>query len=542
MSAILNSARPSGKLARWALTIQEMDLTIKHKPGKANSNADALSRNPGSSGCIAAVESGSDSDDGSVDFDQEELKHKQGSDSTLIPMINYLRNGELPEDDKSARSIVFESSKFELDGGVLYYENPAFPRRHCVVVPVSLCSRIMEEAHSSCFGGHFGERKIYDRLRRFVWWRGMKAAVKRFCRGCLVCATRKGRKPTFRPYLQPIPVGGPFHRVAVDVLQLPLTTSGNKYVLVFMDYLTKWVEAFPMVDQKADTIAKLFIEHVICRHGIPEELLSDRGTNFLSDLVCDICKLLGVKKINTSGYHPQTDGLVEIFNSTLISLIAKCCESKRHNWDEHLPSLLFAYRSSVQDSTRESPFFLLYGRDPRIPTSTVLSQTRSIYNIDPEDYRMELAVSMAEAWKLAGDNIARAQETQKKKYDSGRPEVDLKVGERVMVYMPIDVQGQDRKLARPFHGPYRVLAVTPTNAEVRLVGQPTGESIFVSLDRVRRCYLEQGNETWTGKRGHPSRKRRVRKEIAAPSNQGLPAATPRQGPVTRSMTCRRSVN
>ena len=131
----------------------------------------------------------------------------------------------------------------------------------------------------------------------------MKAAVKRFCRGCLVCATRKGRKPTFRPYLQPIPVGGPFHRVAVDVLQLPLTTSGNKYVLVFMDYLTKWVEAFPMVDQKADTIAKLFIEHVICRHGIPEELLSDRGTNFLSDLVCDICKLLGVKKINTSGYH-----------------------------------------------------------------------------------------------------------------------------------------------------------------------------------------------------------------------------------------------
>ena len=131
-----------------------------------------------------------------------------------------------------------------------------------------------------------------------------------------------------------------------------------------------------MADQKADTIAKLFIENVVCRHCIPEELLSDRGTNFLSDLVCDTCKLLGIKKINASGYHPQTDGLVEKFNSTLISLIAKCCVSKCHNWDEHLPSLLFAYRSNVQDSTRESPFFLLYGRDPHIPTSTVLSQTR----------------------------------------------------------------------------------------------------------------------------------------------------------------------
>ena len=86
-----------------------------------------------------------------------------------------------------------------------------------------------------------------------------------------------------------------------------------------------------------------------------------------------------------------------------------------------------------------------------------------------------------------------------------------------------DVQGRDRKLARLFHGPYCVLAVTPTNAEVRLVGQPTGESIFMSLDCVRRCYQEQGDETWTGKRGHPSRKRRVHKEIAAPANQELPA-------------------
>ena len=127
-----------------------------------------------------------------------------------------------------------------------------------------------------------------------------------------------------------------------------------------------------MADQKTDTTAKLFIENVVCRRCIPVELLSDRRTNFLSDLVCDICKLLGIKKINASGYHPQTDGLVEKFNSTLISLIAKCCESKCHNWDEHLPSLLFAYRSNMQDSTRES----LYGRDPRIPTSTVLSQTR----------------------------------------------------------------------------------------------------------------------------------------------------------------------
>ena len=121
--------------------------------------------------------------------------------------------------------------------------------------------------------------------------------------------------------------------------------------MFFVDYLTKWVEAFPVADQCAETIARLFVNNIICRHGVPEQLLSDRGANFLSELIQDICKILGTEKINTSGYHPQTDGLVEKFNSTLINMIAKCCEVNRHDWDQHLPFLLFAYRSSVQEST-----------------------------------------------------------------------------------------------------------------------------------------------------------------------------------------------
>ena len=129
--------------------------------------------------------------------------------------------------------------------------------------------------------------------------------------------SRRGPGHQHRPPLNPIPVKGPFHRVAVDVLQLPLTSNGNKYVIVFMDYLTKWVEAFLTADQQASTIASLLVEHIICRHGVPEELLSDRGSNFLSELILELCSLLGIRKINTSGYHPQTDGLVEKFNSTL---------------------------------------------------------------------------------------------------------------------------------------------------------------------------------------------------------------------------------
>jgi transposase InsO family protein len=106
-----------------------------------------------------------------------------------------------------------------------------------------------------------------------------------------------------------------------------------------MDYLTKWPEAFAIPDQKAETVAKLFVEQIVCRHGTPEELLSDRGTNFLSSVIQEVCQLLNIKKINTSGYHPQTDGLVEKFNSTLIQMIAKSCTVSDRDWDNHLPYL-----------------------------------------------------------------------------------------------------------------------------------------------------------------------------------------------------------
>ena len=214
-----------------------------------------------------------------------------------------------------------------------------------MVVPQDLRTELLTEAHSGKFSGHFAERRVYDLLRRRYWWKGMHADVKRHCRSCLTCATRKGTGRAFKPPLQPIPVGGPFHRVGVDVLQLPLTESGNQYVVIFLDYLTKWVEAFAVPDQSATTIAKLLVEEIFCRHGAPEHLLSDRGANFLSSLIQDVCKYLNIKKVNTSGYHPQTDGLVERFNSTLINMLSKCSGTlrtgsrapcnKRWAWSSH---------------------------------------------------------------------------------------------------------------------------------------------------------------------------------------------------------------
>ena len=139
-----------------------------------------------------------------------------------------------------------------------------------------------------------------------------------------MCHTLAGR--VVQPPLTPISVYGPFHRVGVDVIQFPKSHTGNRYGVVFIDYLTKWLEVFATSDQTALTIAKLFVEQIVCQHGVPAQLLSDRGAAFLSHLLMEICELLGVEKLNTTAYHPQMDGLAERFNRTLTDMLAKRVE------------------------------------------------------------------------------------------------------------------------------------------------------------------------------------------------------------------------
>lgn len=223
----------------------------------------------------------------------------------------------------------------------------------------------------------------------------MRKDIHHWSKACLTCATRDAGRAT-RPPLSPIPVGGPFEKVGVDVVQLPLSRQGNKYAVVFIDYLTKWVEVFPSPDQSALTIARLLME-VISRHGVPKELLSDRGAAFLSKLLHEIYNLMGIHKISTTAYHPQTDGLVERFNRTLTAMLAKTTETGGADWDDRLPYVLFSYRYCEQESTRDSPFFLVYGRDPVLPTKEALTKPTECCYSDAADYRSDLVHNLSEA-------------------------------------------------------------------------------------------------------------------------------------------------
>lgn len=149
-----------------------------------------------------------------------------------------------------------------------------------------------------------------------------------------------------------------------------------------MDYLTKWPEVFATRDQSAPTIAKLLLEEVKIWHGVPNQLLSDCGSSFLSHLIDKVCQLMGIRKVNTTVYHTQGDGLAERFNRTLPDMLAKTVKPGGQDWDDHLPYMYipFAYQAMLQASTAESPFFLLYGRDPQLPTDAVALPTSGTIN------------------------------------------------------------------------------------------------------------------------------------------------------------------
>ena len=137
---------------------------------------------------------------------------------------------------------------------------------------------------------------------------------------------------------------------------------------------------------------------------------------------------------------------------------------------------------------------------PRLPTSTALEMVNPAYLVDMEDYKTEFLVSLSKAHKIALENIRKAQTKQKEFYDRHAGDPKFRVGDRVMVYMPGDVTGKDWKLARPYHGPFRVTTITPTNAEVTLIEKPDDPSLFVSINRLRRCYPEMSDTSWTGRK------------------------------------------
>lgn len=221
-------------------------LQIQYHPGTKNQNADALSRLPIPRPVVereVAAKDGKGAVNALVcDDSRQELGAKRDSDPSLQTIKHYLWTGELPTDEQKARKLVLSWPQFEIVNDVLYHVES--DKTLQIIPPVDQREKLFEDTHSGLFGGHLRSAKIHSQLVKHFWWPTMRADIVRWCRACQVCATRQVGKP-IHPFLSPIPVSAPFDQVGVDVIQFPPTSKGNRYAIVFMDYLTKWPEVFP---------------------------------------------------------------------------------------------------------------------------------------------------------------------------------------------------------------------------------------------------------------------------------------------------------
>ena len=156
----------------------------------------------------------------------------------------------------------------------------------------------------------------------------------------------------------------------MDILgPLPITPRGNRYILTIADYFTKWTEAYPMTNMEATTVANILYTF-ICRFGTPSYLHTDQGRNFEAKVIQELCVLMGIKKTRTSPYHPQSNGMVERFNKTLMGMLSTTAATE-NEWDSVLPSIMLAYRTSIHRTTGHSPFRMMFGGEARLPVDII---------------------------------------------------------------------------------------------------------------------------------------------------------------------------
>ena len=268
-----------------------------------------------------------------------------------------------------------------------------------------------------------------------------------------------------------IKIPEPFERVSVDILgPLPVTTHANRYILCFTDHCTRWPILVPLKNIDASTIARAHYDSVICKHGCPKSLLSDRGSNFLSKVVLEVCRIMQTHKLNTtSSYHPQCNAIQERFNSVILDTISHYVNKCHNNWDQYLTSIQFAYRTTpAENSVGFSPFFLLYGREARLPLDVTLLTNCNYPEKTLSDHIHHL-VSQLEIFRDISKRHAELNQAKmKERFYEKAQEMPYQVGDTVWIYIPAFQQGLSRKLMKFWAGPYLLVEQTsPVNFRVR---------------------------------------------------------------------------
>jgi len=399
------------------------------------------------------------------------LRSAQLDDEDCRLMVGWLERRTFPTSTPTAKSrwILREARNSSVKDGLLFhhYTNANNEEKLLPWIPPGCQETYLVAFHDRA--GHMGEAKTYGLMKRRVYWPGMQAAVQTHVSQCHECTHAKAHPRVAGGTSRPSIGTYPFEVCVADILTMTMSAKGNSKLLVFMDPLSRWVEAVPFpTDPTAEECMKAFLTEVVCRHGAPRGVRSDNGSNLASTICRQIYDQTGVDLTTGTAKHPH--GIVERFNSTLAGM-CRATNEGGHLWDEHLPFLLFSYRAAPHRVTGYAPAEILYGRELRLPAQLVDHEPyeAEVNSAGVANYAHTLLRRIRAAWDevilISRDAQTANEETTL--MDRIRPHMKFEVGDEVLrrLFQRGETKRQN-KLRYGWEGPYRVAEVLPRDVYV----------------------------------------------------------------------------
>ena len=308
----------------------------------------------------------------------------------------------------------------------------------------AVIATILYEYHDSPLGGNRGMNKTFREVSKQYEWPNMKRDIESYVKRCQSCQLNKNLSPRRKAPMEITTTARqPFERCALDIAgPTDVTNKGNRYILTFQDDLTKFMVVIPIPAQDAETVAREFVQNVVLKYGIPEVVLTDQGANFLSELFANVCKLLQIKKVQTTAFHPESNGGLERSHRVLVEYLRHYIAEDQRNWDEWVAYATHCYNVTMHRATGYSPFELLFGHRARIP-SVLQAQPTPRYNYD--DYVSELRGRLQSAHAIARENLLQGKAKSKAHFDKKTVQIALQVGDKVLLFDESVRRGRSRK-------------------------------------------------------------------------------------------------